>query len=211
MMTPLDEAAAAGNQVIVQLLLGMGANPNSRDRDAGRHTLGSGREGHLEVVRQLLDAGANVNAVSSYGTSALHCAANGGHALIVKLLLSRHVDALKANCHGWTALHHAAYMGHSQVAQCLLEDERVRMNASQQDNHGWSVLHLAVYNRDLATIEVLLAALLLKSLGACLMRVALHQKNGSIFDHRAIPIRPSVSWLLASHAVAEPSQGYDEL
>lgn len=56
-----------------------------------------------------------------------------------------------------------------------------------------------------------LVALILKSLGACLMRVALHQKNGSIFDHRAIPTRPSVSWLLASHAVAEPSQGHDEL
>ncbi|KUL85815.1 hypothetical protein ZTR_07312 [Talaromyces verruculosus] len=158
MMMPLDEAAAAGNHFIVQLLLGIDANPNFRDQDGWSAIHWAAEEGHLEVVRLLLEAGANVNAVSSYGTSALHCAANGGHASIVKLLLSRRADALKANCHGWTALHHAAYMDHSQVAQCLLEDERVRMNASQQDNHGWSVLHLAVYNRDLATIKVLLGS-----------------------------------------------------
>lgn len=158
MMMPLDEAAAAGSHLIVQLLLDMGANPNSRDRDGWSAIHWAAEEGHLEVVRFLLEAGANVNAVSSYGTSALHCAANGGYAATAKPLLSRRADALRANCHGWTALHHAAYMGHSQVAQCLLEDERVRMNASQPDNHGWSVLHLAVYNRDLATIKVLLGS-----------------------------------------------------
>lgn len=156
MMMPLDEAAAAGNYFISQLLLGKGANPNSRDRDGWSAIHWAAEEGHMEVVRLLLESGASINAVSSYGTSALHCAANGGHSSIVKLLLSHRADALKANCHGWTALHHAAYMGHSQVAQCLLEDERVRMNASQQDNHGWSVLHLAVYSQDLATIQVLL-------------------------------------------------------
>ena len=158
MMMPLDEAAAAGNHFIAQLLLDMGANPNSRDRDGWSAIHWAAEEGHLGVVRLLLEAGANVDAVSSYGTSAMHCAANGGHANIVKLLLSRRADARKANCHGWTALHHAAYMGHSQVAQCLLEDERVRMNASQQDNHGWSVFHLAVYSRDLSTIGVLLGS-----------------------------------------------------
>ncbi|EJP65929.1 ankyrin repeat domain-containing protein 52 [Beauveria bassiana ARSEF 2860] len=158
MMMPLDEAAAAGNHFIVHLLLEKGANPNSCDRNGWSAIHWAAEEGHLEVVRLLLEAGANVNAVSSYGTSALHCAANGGHAIIVKLLLSRRADALKANCHGWTALHHAAYMGHFQVTQCLLEDERMKMNASYQDNHGWSVLHLAVHNRDLATIKVLLGS-----------------------------------------------------
>ncbi|KAE8133632.1 hypothetical protein BDV38DRAFT_274203 [Aspergillus pseudotamarii] len=40
--------------------------------------------------------------------------------------------------------------------QCLLEDDRIRSTASQQDNHGWSVLHLAIHNRDLATVRILL-------------------------------------------------------
>lgn len=155
MMMPLDEAAAAGSEFIVQLLLAKGADPNSRNRDGWSAIHWAAEEGHFQIVRMLLDAGASVNAVSSYGTSALHCAANAGNPDIVKLLLQRRADALKANCHGWTALHNAAYMGHSQVVRCLLEDERIRSNLSQQDNHGWSVLHLAIHNRDLATIEAL--------------------------------------------------------
>ncbi|RAL07703.1 ankyrin repeat domain-containing protein, partial [Aspergillus homomorphus CBS 101889] len=47
-------------------------------------------------------------------------------------------------------------MGHSRVVQCLLEDDRVRSSASQQDNHGWSALHLAIHSRDLPTVKVLL-------------------------------------------------------
>ncbi|ETR97404.1 ankyrin, partial [Trichoderma reesei RUT C-30] len=49
-------------------------------------------------------------------------------------------------------------MGHSHVVQRLLEDERVRSSAYQQDNHGWSALHLAVHSRDLATVEALLGS-----------------------------------------------------
>ncbi|KAJ4158474.1 uncharacterized protein LMH87_008997 [Akanthomyces muscarius] len=65
MMMPLDEAAAAGNHFIAQLLLDMGANPNSRDRDGWSAIHWAAEEGHLGVVRLLLEAGANVDAVSS--------------------------------------------------------------------------------------------------------------------------------------------------
>ncbi|KAL4868101.1 hypothetical protein BDV12DRAFT_186238 [Aspergillus spectabilis] len=41
-------------------------------------------------------------------------------------------------------------------AQCLLEDDRIRSTASQQDNHGWSVLHLAVHSQNLAIVRILL-------------------------------------------------------
>jgi ankyrin repeat protein len=152
---PLEEAAASGNLPTVRLLLECGEDPNRRDRDGWSAIHWAAEEGHLEIVRLLLDAGANPNAVSSYGTSPLHCAANGGHVSIVSLLLQR-ADPLKSTCHGWTALHHAAFMGHSHVVQGLLEDDRVRSTASQQDNHGWSVLHLAIHSRDLATVRILL-------------------------------------------------------
>lgn len=153
---PLEEAAASGNLPIVRLLLEYGEDPNHRDRDGWSAIHWAAEEGHLEIVRLLLNAGANPNAVSSYGTSPLHCAANGGHLSIVSLLLLQRADPLKSTCHGWTALHHAAFMGHSHVVQGLLEDDRIRSTASQQDNHGWSVLHLAIHSRDLTTVRILL-------------------------------------------------------
>ena len=157
-MMPLKEAAASGDLLTVQLLLRLGEDPNYRDRDGWSTIHWAAEEGHLEVVRSLLSEGANINAASSYGTSPLHCAANGGHITIVSLLLLQGADPLKSTCHGWTALHHAAYMGHSHVVQCLLEDDRIRSTAFEQDNHGWSVLHLAAHNRDLATVNVLLGS-----------------------------------------------------
>lgn len=153
---PLQEAAASGNLPTVRLLLESGADPNHRDRDGWSAIHWAAEEGHLEIVHLLLEVGANPNAVSSYGTSPLHCAANGGHVSIVSLLLLRQADPLKSTCHGWTALHHAAFMGNSHVVQGLLEDDRIRSSASQQDNHGWSVLHLAIHSRDLATVRILL-------------------------------------------------------
>lgn len=153
---PLEEAAASGNLATVRLLLECGEDPNHRDRDGWSAIHWAAEEGHLEIVRLLLNAGANPNAVSSYGTSPLHCAANGGHVSIVSLLLLQGADPLKSTCHGWAALHHAAFMGHSHVVQGLLEDDRIRSTASQQDNHGWSVLHLAIHSRDLATVRILL-------------------------------------------------------
>lgn len=156
MSLPLKEASAAGNLPTVRLLLECGMSPTHRDHDGWSAIHWAAEEGHVEIVRLLLEAGADPSAVSSYGTSPLHCAANGGHTSIVNLLLQHQADPIKSTCHGWTALHHAVFMGHAHVVLALLEDDRIRSTASQQDNHGWSVLHLAIHNRDLSMVRTLL-------------------------------------------------------
>ncbi|KAF5988821.1 ankyrin repeat domain-containing protein [Fusarium bulbicola] len=161
---PLNEAAASGDFPTVQLLLHFGEDPNHRDGDGWSAIHWAAEEGHLEIVQTLVRYGADVRSASSYGTSSLHCAANGGHISIVTLLLLEGADPLKSTCHGWTALHHAAFMGHSHVIERLLEDDRVRSNASQQDNHGWSVLHLAIQSRDPASVRILLDRSVLRDL-----------------------------------------------
>ncbi|KEF59780.1 uncharacterized protein A1O9_04628 [Exophiala aquamarina CBS 119918] len=155
-MAPLGEAAAFGGYPTVLFLLDQGADPNYRDRNGWSAIHWAAEEGHEDIVHLLLKGGADVNAVSSYGTSPLHCAANGGRKNIVRVLLQYGADPLRTTCHGWTPLHHAAFAGHSHVVQFLLGDDRIRSNASLQDNHGWSILHLAIQSRDLATVGILL-------------------------------------------------------
>jgi len=155
-MVPLEEAAAIGGHLEVQLLLEKGADPNYRDRNGWSAIPWAAEEGHEDIVRLLLDAGADANSVSSYGTSPLHCAANGGKMNIVGLLIQYGADPLRTTCHGWTPLHHAAYMGHAHIVQFLLRDYQIRSNTSLQDNHGWSILHLAVHSRDLNTVSSIL-------------------------------------------------------
>jgi ankyrin repeat protein len=154
-LVPLEEAAACGDLLTVQLLLDSGADPNYRDRDGWSAIHWAAEQGYLDIVRLLLGHRANVNAASSYGTAPLHCAANGGHDKIVSELLQHGADPLKSTCHGWTPLHHAAFMGNASTVSSMLEAGGITSSPAQ-DNHGWSVLHLAVHGRHLDTVRVLL-------------------------------------------------------
>ncbi|KAL2794749.1 quinon protein alcohol dehydrogenase-like superfamily [Aspergillus keveii] len=94
--TPLHAAARNGHHSLVQLLLGMNANPspqyhrpgtkNSVDFTWATPLFDAARIGHLEVVRSLLEAAADPNEPCGW-VAPLHIAAQNGYTEIVHLFL----------------------------------------------------------------------------------------------------------------------------
>ncbi|KAJ5818532.1 hypothetical protein N7474_004123 [Penicillium riverlandense] len=91
---PLCIAATRGSELIVQLLLKKGVDPNAevmpRRQDRPLHY--AVRAGHEPVVRLLLEQGADPDAVSASAQTPLYMAAENGRVGIVNLLLERGAD-----------------------------------------------------------------------------------------------------------------------
>jgi cytochrome c len=91
---PLCIAATRGSELIVQLLLKKGVDPNAevmpRRQDRPLHY--AVRAGHEPVVRLLLEQGADPDAVSASAQTPLYMAAENGRVEIVDLLLEWGAD-----------------------------------------------------------------------------------------------------------------------
>ena len=92
-MSPLCIAAREGNVEAIRILVGSGADPNSRSPITGNSPL------HFAVLsnqfgaaKALLEANADANATNAGGIAALHLAAATGKLDILRLLLDRGAD-----------------------------------------------------------------------------------------------------------------------
>jgi hemoglobin len=122
--TLLHAAAAAGSLPTVELLLCLGADPNSLD--GGRHTplycVGNecASEESAEVVLALVRAGAQVDANDGVtGATPLHMAARRGNAVVAKALLECGADIDARDRRGDTPLVRAVNCKKSHVAELL--------------------------------------------------------------------------------------------
>lgn len=116
--TPLQVAAARGNECLVQFLLTRRANPNQRCLLGGTAL----HDGELSeaIAYRLLRAGAQVNVRDAEGLTPLMMACDSGNLPLVRLLV-QHQASLAATSHlGWTVVDYARNSG-VRVYQCLLE------------------------------------------------------------------------------------------
>jgi ankyrin repeat protein len=118
---PLLDAAARGDLVQLDRLLGDQASPDVVDACFWTPLMKASLNGHIAAAQRLLGSGALIDLEDKGGYTALMLAASNDHAEIVRLL----ADAGAAIDHadrgeGWTALIWASKRGHVASVQTLL-------------------------------------------------------------------------------------------
>lgn len=133
----LRQAAAAGDEQTVELLLHAGAPVRGQHAaDSGGRTavfFTAATEGGERVCSMLVAAKAEVNEAALSGRRPLHMAAQGGNHKVAKVLLEAKADVEAEDAHGLRALHNASIKGHLQVVKLLIH---MGADAEAQDKLG---------------------------------------------------------------------------
>jgi len=94
--TLLWEAANANRMEVVEYLVAMGTDVNTRDKVTGWPPIAyvsCGDKGeHPEKVKMLIEYGADVNAAGPKGLTALHAASKAGFVSVIELLVETSAD-----------------------------------------------------------------------------------------------------------------------
>jgi len=134
-VTPLHEAAEAGQFQVAKWLLENTANPNintipNRGEPGSYTPLHlAAQAGHIEMVKLLLQHGANMNAKMSDGCTALIIASEDGRLSLVKLLIESGADVNQVGQMGINAFAAALFGDYLDVARFLHQ-------SGADPNHG---------------------------------------------------------------------------
>jgi ankyrin repeat protein len=119
-VTPLDEAASAGQIKIVEILLSNGADPNLSGKTGTTPLEDAALKGFAPVVGVLLEQGALVDRINAgSGTTALYAAASFGKGDVVKLLLEKGANPRLCGRNHVSAYQAAVANGYGEVATAL--------------------------------------------------------------------------------------------
>jgi ankyrin repeat protein len=118
--SPLALAAMAGDEDVVSLLLGQGANPNRPMQVIGMFSttplVAAVQFGNPEAALALLKAKADVRAKDPDGMTALHWATLGHHPEVIKELIQVGADVNAVDRFGYTALAYASTVDFGDAA-----------------------------------------------------------------------------------------------
>lgn len=134
-MTPILWAAGYGQNLTVELLLNLGANPNHRSTGGKTALMLAASRGFLHVVKSLIRGGADVNLVDETGNSALMYAALQDYPLIIQELLKNNANLGLVNELGQTA-YTIALIKQNKMAQATIESHLVNL-PGQNKNVQW--------------------------------------------------------------------------
>ncbi|GAW27348.1 putative NACHT and Ankyrin domain protein [Rosellinia necatrix] len=138
---------------IVQLLLGQGAQIDSRDARGMTPLHYAAAVGEMRTTKLLLQRGAQVDSQDLRGMSPLHHAAVAGKTGAAKFLLRMGARVDSQDLRGMSPLHHAAAAGEISAAESLL---RRGAQVDSQDLRGMSPLHHAAAAEEIGVAELLL-------------------------------------------------------
>lgn len=121
--SPLHNAAAQGNLVLVEALLAHGADVGQRSFEGKTPLQVVGVYGVREdvlIVERLLAAGSEIDAQDGYGRTALSLCCFDSHVNIARTLLERRASLRIPDVRGWLPWHWAIYDGASKILELYL-------------------------------------------------------------------------------------------
>ena len=152
----LVRATRANSVDAVDMLLYLGADPNTTTESGLTSLILACILGNIKIAKLLLQARVNINQQDEDGFTALMRACNSEtpNNDLVRLLIQSGADiSIKESEQLWTALMYAVERGHTSIVQYLL-DEGAPVNT--QDVYGGTSLNLASQDGHSETVRVLL-------------------------------------------------------
>ncbi|EQC26788.1 TKL protein kinase [Saprolegnia diclina VS20] len=119
--TPLQVAASAGKEDIIDELLAAGANVNFEGDTQIAPILIAASSGHVATALRLVSAGANLASVDKNGEGAVFRAVHKGHADMVRLLVDNGADPNATSPAGYPPLYVACVTGRTDSVGALLQ------------------------------------------------------------------------------------------
>ena len=150
----LHSAAQGGDVAIIETMLSLGLDTDSRGSDGTTPLMVAAASGKEQAVAFLLSKGAEPSLINNIGRNLLHAAAEGGNTSIVETVLSYGIDIDSRDNEQVTSLIIAASENHKEVVEYLLE---MGADPSLKTSKGNNVLSVAANCGSVATIKRLLS------------------------------------------------------
>ncbi|XP_076442764.1 uncharacterized protein LOC143281437 [Babylonia areolata] len=153
--TPIIAAARMGELAVLEQLLKMGADPDSRDHRGMTALMFSVMYGMKKVTRLLLSYGANLNLRSTMGETPLLMAISSDSLEVAKILLEAGANVNDVSDDGYPALMVAAYSNFTNIVRLLLS---YGVDVHMSNPMGYQAMHIAAWNGYLTIVHLLLEA-----------------------------------------------------